>query len=154
LPYGTTIAVAVLAIACALLLVVDLARGHRRRGTVGLILLVAFLIALYVTTGFPFPTEGRVSFGGTISVWWAIFAMFLGVVLGMIAQYVWTKPETFTWLDFLRPIVVSPMVLLPLIGSLSSGPLEAIQLFSMALLAFQNGYFWQQVLKDAKPRAS
>jgi hypothetical protein len=133
LPYGTTIAVAVLAIACALLLVVDLARGHRRRGTVGLILLVAFLIALYVTTGFPFPTEGRVSFGGTISVWWAIFA---------------------TWLDFLRPIVVSPMVLLPLIGSLSSGPLEAIQLFSMALLAFQNGYFWQQVLKDAKPRAS
>jgi hypothetical protein len=154
LSYGTTVAVAVLAIVCALLLVVDLARGRRRRGAVGLILLVAFLIALYVTTGFPFPAEGRVSFGGTISVWWAIFAMFLGVVLGMIAQYVWTKPETFTWLDFLRPIVVSPMVLLPLIGSLSSGPLEAIQLFSMALLAFQNGYFWQQVLKDAKPRAS
>ena len=41
--------------------------------------------------------------------------------------------------------------MLPLIGSLQSTPLETIQLFSLALLAFQNGYFWQQVLKDAKP---
>ena len=37
--YGTTVAVAVLAIICALLLVVDLVRGRRRRGTVGLVLL-------------------------------------------------------------------------------------------------------------------
>lgn len=152
--YGTTVAVAVLAILCAVLLVMDFVRGHRHRGTIGLALLAIFLATLYLTTGFPFPSDGRVSFGGTISVWWAVLAMFVGVVFGMIAQYVWTKPETFTWLDFLRPIVVSPMVLLPLIGSLSNGPLETLQLFSMALLAFQNGYFWQQVLKDAKPRTT
>ena len=77
--------------------------------------------------------------------------MFAGVILGMVAQYVWNRPEKFTWLDFLRPVVISPMVLLPLIGSLSNGPLETVQLLSMVLLAFQNGYFWQQVLKDAKP---
>jgi hypothetical protein len=107
---------------------------------------------LRLTTGFPAPSSGRIAFGGTIAVGWAVLAMFVGVVLGMIAQYVWTKPETFTLLDFLRPIVVSPMVLLPLIGSLSNGPLEPLQMLSLALLAFQNGYFWQQVLKDAKPK--
>lgn len=151
---ATTIAVAVLAVVSLCFLVVDLFRGNRRRGAAGLILLVVFVVILYLTTGFPIPSEGRQSFGGTVSIWWAVATMFVGVVLGMIAQYVWTKPETFTWLDFLRPIVVSPMVLLPLIGTLSSEPLEPVQLLSLALLAFQNGFFWQQVLKDAKPQTS
>ncbi len=151
--FSVTIAVAVLAAACAILLVIDLLRGRRRRAVIGFVLLVAFLIVLRVTTGFP-STGGRLSFGGGIPVWWAVLAMFVGVILGMVAQYVWTTPEKFNWLDFLRPIVISPMVLLPLIGSLSNGPLETLQLFSLALLAFQNGYFWQQVLKDAKPKAA
>lgn len=147
---ATTIAVAVLAVLCAIMLLVDYFRGSRRRAKIGIIVLFVFLLALYVLTGFPIP-ENRLSFGGTIPIWWAVVAMFIGVILGMIAQYVWTKPKKFTWLDFLRPIVISPMVMLPLIGSLQSTPLETIQLFSLALLAFQNGYFWQQVLKDAKP---
>ena len=147
---ATTIAVAVLAVLCAIMLVLDYLRGSRRRAVIGLVVLLGFLLALYILTGFPIP-EDRLSFGGTIPVWWAVVAMFIGVILGMIAQYVWTKPKKFTWLDFLRPIVISPMVMLPLIGSLQSTPLETIQLFSLALLAFQNGYFWQQVLKDAKP---
>jgi hypothetical protein len=152
LSFGLTIAVAICAILCAAFLVYDLVRGYRRRGIVGLVLLATFLIALRLTTGFPVPSSGRIAFGGTISVGWAVLAMFVGVVLGMVAQYVWSKPEAFLWLDFLKPIVVSPMVLLPLIGSLSNGPLEPLQMFSLALLAFQNGYFWQQVLKDAKPK--
>jgi hypothetical protein len=154
LSQGTTIAVAVCAIVAALLFAIDLVRGRRRRGAIGLLALAAFVLALYVTTGFPFPSRGRIAFGGEISVWWAVLAMLVGIVLGMVAQYVWSKPQKFTWLDFLRPIVVSPLVLLPLIGSLSGGPLEAMQLISLALLAFQNGYFWQQVLKDAKPKTA
>jgi hypothetical protein len=131
----------------------DLARGDRRRAAVGLALLTVFLIGLYVTTGFPRPS-GRVAFGGTIPAWWAVVAMFIGIVLGMIANYVWSKPKKSDWIDFLRPIAVSPLVLLPLIGSLQSGPLETIQVFSLGLLAFQNGFFWQEVLKDAKPRTA
>jgi len=153
LPHGTTVAVAGLALICAILLLFDLLRGNRRRGMVGFVLLFVFLVALYVTTGFPASAPGRVAFGGTISVWWAVAGMFAGVIFGMAAQYLWSKPESFTWLDFLRPIVISPMVMLPLIGSLSNGPLETVQLLSMVLLAFQNGYFWQQVLKDAKPKS-
>jgi hypothetical protein len=151
---GTTIAVAVAAVLAALIFVVDLFRGARRRATISLVLLALFLLALGLTTGFPRPSAGRLAFGGEISVWWAVLAMVVGVVFGMVAQYVWSKPESFSWLDFLRPIVVSPLVLLPLIGSLSGGPLEAMQLLSLALLAFQNGYFWQTVLKDAKPKTA
>jgi hypothetical protein len=151
---GATIGVVFFAILCAALFLIDLVRGRRRRGAVGLVLLVAFLLALHFTTDFP-STSGRVSFGGgTIPIWVAVVAMFGGVVLGMVGQYVWSKPVAFSWLDFCRPIVVSPLVLLPLIGSLSSGPLEMLQFLSLALLAFQNGFFWQQVLKDAKPLQS
>ena len=92
---ATTIAVAVLAVLCVIMLLVDYFRGSRRRTTIGIIVLVVFLLALYVLSGFPIP-EDRISFGGTIPVWWAVVAMFIGVILGMIAQYVWTKPKKFT----------------------------------------------------------
>lgn len=152
MPTGTTIAIGVFAIICAAILVVDLVRGNRTRGLIGLALLLCFLVALHFTTGFPQPAA-RVSFGGSIAVGWAVLAMFVGIVFGMVAHYVWSKPRRPNWMDFLRPIVVSPLVLLPLIGSLQGGPLETIQLLSLTLLAFQNGFFWQQVLKDAKPPA-
>ena len=146
-----TIAVALAAILAALLFLLDILRGERRRGAICLVLLAVFLIALNLMTGFPVP-EARIAFGGTISIWWAVIAMFVGIVFGMVAQYVWSKPQKFSWLDFLRPIVISPLVLLPLIGSLSGGPLEPMQFLSLTLLAFQNGYFWQTVLSDAKPK--
>lgn len=148
--YWVTIAVAVAAIIAALLFIIDIVRGERRRGVICLVLLAVFLIALNRMTGFPVP-EGRIAFGGTISIWWAVVTMSIGIIFGMIAQYVWSKPEKFLWLDFLRPIVISPLVLLPLVGSLS-GALEPMQLLSLTLLAFQNGYFWQKVLADAQPK--
>lgn len=148
--FGITVTVAVLALLAAAILVVDLVRGARRRAVVGLVLLVVFLIVLNVTTGFPH-ASGRLSFGGSIPGWWALIAMAVGVIFGMVAQYVWSKPKKPNLLDFLRPIVISPLVMLPLVGSLQDGPLETIQLASLTLLAFQNGFFWQQVLKDAKP---
>lgn len=150
---GVTIAVVILALLCAAILLFDLFRGARRRAAIGLLLLVVFLVILNVTTGFPRPSS-RVSFGGSIPGWWALVAMGIGVVFGMIGQYVWSKPKKPNLLDFLRPIVVSPLVMLPLIGSLQDGPLETLQLASLTLLAFQNGFFWQQVLKDAKPAQS
>lgn len=149
--FGITVTVLVLAVLCAAILVFDLVRGARRRAAIGLVLLVVFLIVLYLTTGFPQPSSGQISFGGSIPGWWALVAMAIGVIFGMVAQYVWSKPKKPKLLDFLRPIVVSPLVMLPLIGSLQDGPLETLQLASLTLLAFQNGFFWQQVLKDAKP---
>jgi hypothetical protein len=49
---------------------------------------------------------------------------------------------------------ISPILLLPLIGSIQAvKSLEAIQVASFALLAFQNGFFWQVVLQRAVPSA-
>jgi hypothetical protein len=106
-------------------------------------------IGLFLTTGFPFPSS-RQAFGGA-SPSLALALMFVGVLLGIAATYVFNLTGTFSWRDLARPLVVSPLILLPLIGSLQGANLEPVQLVCFTVLAFQNGFFWQQVLRDAKP---
>ena len=79
--------------------------------------------------------------------------MFLAIVCGIAARYIFDlRKSQFSVLEFLKPIVISPMVLLPLIGSvLATGELNGMQVVSFALLAFQNGFFWKVVLEGAKP---
>jgi hypothetical protein len=79
--------------------------------------------------------------------------MFLATLLGIAARYAFYLPRgRFSWLDFLKPISISPIVLLPLLGSVTgSGSLKDIQVLSFAFLAFQNGFFWQAVLEAARP---
>jgi hypothetical protein len=112
--------------------------------------LLAVALALSITTGFPFPTS-RQAFGGGASPLLAVALMFVGVILGIAATYLFNLTGSFSWQDFARPLVVSPLVLLPLIGSLQGAALEPVQLVCFTVLAFQNGFFWQQVLRDAKP---
>jgi hypothetical protein len=79
--------------------------------------------------------------------------MFVAILLGVMAQYVFYLKGQFSGLDFVKPLCISPILLLPLIGSLQSvKELEPIQLVSFALLAFQNGFFWQTVLQRTKPK--
>lgn len=136
----------------AILVVVDLIRSKSlRRFLWQMAILVGAVAILSVTVGFP-AASGRVAFGGGYSVELAIGVMFLGVILGMIARYIFHLGQSrFSWIDFARPMAVSPIVLLPLIGALERGGIETLQLASLVILAFQNGFFWQQVLKDAKP---
>jgi hypothetical protein len=113
------------------------------------IVLLGIAFALAITIGFPFATSRR-AFGGASPVL-AVALMFLGVVIGIAATYVFNLTGAFSWRDLARPLVVSPLVLLPLIGSLQGAALEPVQLVCFIVLAFQNGFFWQQVLRDAKP---
>jgi hypothetical protein len=106
-------------------------------------------VALFLTTGFPFPSS-REAFGGA-SPLFALALMFVGVLLGIAATYVFNSTGAFSWRDFARPFVISPLILLPLIGSLQGANLEPVQMVCFTVLAFQNGFFWQQVLRDAKP---
>jgi hypothetical protein len=126
---------------------------HRRswpRLLTYVVALLAVAFGLRLTTGFPFPTSQQ-AFGGGTSPLLAVALMFLGVVLGIAATYVFNLTGAFSWHDFARPLVVSPLVLLPLIGSLQGAALEPVQLVCFIVLAFQNGFFWQQVLRNAKP---
>jgi hypothetical protein len=103
-------------------------------------------------TGFPF-FDSRQAFGVSASPVLALGLMFVGIIFGIAANYIFHLASPFSWLDFARPLVVSPIILLPLMGSLQGAALELLQLACFVVLAFQNGFFWQQVLRDAKPTA-
>lgn len=139
-------------VALALLLLVDLFRGRRQRAVIGFALLTGVVVALHLTSGFPMAAEGRVAFGQTFPIFVAVGLMFASVVIGMACHYVWHRPSRWSWSELLRPLVASPIVLLPLIGSLEGSPLKSVQLVSLTLLAFQNGFFWPRILRDAEPR--
>jgi hypothetical protein len=98
-------------------------------------------------------TTGRVAFGQGTSTVATVAIMFVATALGIAARYVfYLQKSQFSLLDFLKPIVISPIVLLPLIGTLqTTSELNGTQIVSFAVLAFQNGFFWQAVLASAKP---
>ena len=134
----------------ALVLVGDLTRTRPAKRVLleGFALLVV-VVVLYVATGFPMPS-GRQAFGG-LGPLPAIGLMFVCVLLGMAAQYVFYLRGPFSWLSFAKPLCVSPIVLLPLLGTLEGvSRVESIQLISFCVLAFQNGFFWMVVFERAK----
>lgn len=149
-----TVAVAVCIALATFLLLIDIVQGRRMRGIVGLVLLFSFVICLKLTVGFPMPGSRTLAFGGTFPTSIAVVLMFGGVVFGMLGHYIWRRPTKFSILELARPLVASPIVLLPLIGSLDGAALQPIQLISLTLLAFQNGFFWPRVLQDVQPQTS
>jgi hypothetical protein len=149
--------IACLAIALLLAVLDHVRHPSWRRLLIYVLGLGVIAVALFLTTGFPFPSS-RQAFGaaregpsGGASPVLALALMFVGVVLGIAATYVFNLTGAFSWRDLARPLVVSPLVLLPLIGSLQGANLEPVQLVCFTVLAFQNGFFWQQVFRDAKP---
>lgn len=135
----------------AIFSIVDLIRGNRIRGISGLVAVLIVIGTLNLATGFPFPSDGAIAFGAGYSTTTAVVTMFVGIVLGMLGHYIWQRPEQFSVIELLRPLVASPIVLLPLIGSLDGTDVQPLQLISLVLLAFQNGFFWPKVLSDADP---
>lgn len=121
-----------------------------QRFLIELVALVAVVVlALLVTNA----TTGRVAFGEGSTPAGTVGWMFLATLLGICARYIFYLQGNFSWIGMLKPISISPIVLLPLVGSVqSSGDLKAMQVICFAFLAFQNGFFWQAVLDSAKPR--
>jgi hypothetical protein len=114
-----------------------------------IIILMAVIIFFHVTTGFPKPVYG---FGG-ISPLINIGIMFICTILGIGAHYIFYLEEEFKLVNFLKPLVISPIILLPLLGSVKGGSqLEPMQVVSFGFLAFQNGFFWKEVLKRARAK--
>jgi hypothetical protein len=124
-----------------------LRRGSLHRSLIYGVVLVAVAIGAFLAVS---PASSKQAFGGA-SPLTALALMFVGVLLGIAATYVFNLTGPFSWRDLARPLVVSPLILLPLIGSLQGANLEPVQLVCFTVLAFQNGFFWQQVLRDAKP---
>ena len=106
-------------------------------------ILLAVILLFRVITGFPKITT---AFGG-VSPIIAIGIMFVCTVLGIVGHYFFNLKGRFSWRTFLKPLIISPIVLLPLIGSVQvTSDIENIQLISFGILSFQNGFFWTQIL--------
>lgn len=114
--------------------------------------LVGFVLLLHLTIGFP-SAPSRQSFGESISPLTALGLMFVSTMLGIMAHYIFSHKGKFSWKNFLKPLVVSPIVFLPLIGTVQGvSGLESLQMITFAILAFQNGFFWKEVLSNVKEK--
>lgn len=118
-----------------------------KRFVIQALLVLAVIAVLRVTTGFP---ATRVAFGGVAPLV-AIGIMFACTLIGITAHYFFYLKGKFAWGTFLKPLIISPIVLLPLIGSVQgSSDIAPIQMIAFGVLAFQNGFFWKEVLEHAK----
>jgi hypothetical protein len=97
--------------------------------------------------------NGQVSFGQSDSLLLPIGITFAGIIFGIAARYFfYLKSGKFSWLNLIKPMMISPIVLLPLISSVQAGGnLTPMQIVSFTLLALQNGFFWQAVLDSTHP---
>jgi hypothetical protein len=141
---------------CALfylaLIVFDWVRSRRtKRFLLELVPLVALLVVdVLIATA----AKGYLAFGAGTSPTLVILITFGGILLGIAARYIFYLQAKFSWLDFTKPLCISPILLLPLIGSVQGAKdLQPMQVVSFALLAFQNGFFWQVVLQRAQPKS-
>lgn len=140
---------------CAMLyfvvILVDLLRSRRfKRFLLELLPLIGLLV---IDVTMASTKAGYITFGGGTPPTLVILTMFVSILLGVAARYIFYLEGKFSWLDFVKPLCISPILLLPLMGSVQTVQnLEAIQVVSFALLAFQNGFFWQAVLAEARPK--
>ena len=110
----------------------------------GAIFLVVLLLRWFAD--FPDPANRR-SFGPDLSPA-IVVLMLLSIGAGMAARYFFSLRRAFSWIALLRPFCVSPIVLLPLLGTVHGiVTLEPLQVISFALLSFQNGFFWRLVFE-------
>jgi hypothetical protein len=122
--------------------------GRPSAWILGVALVAAFFV-LHRETGFPAMRE---PFSGTPTAA-TILVMFACVILGTLANYFYYKRGPFSWMSLIRPVTVSPLVILPLLGTLEGRTtVDNVQLIWFGLLAFQNGFFWRVVFDRAKPR--
>lgn len=140
----------------AMLIAISSAIAIYRRSYASLVIDLCILCILwgllYFSTGFPL--ESIQSFGNENLI--MISIMFLSIVLGMISNYFFYKEATsFAIASVLKPIFVSPIVLLPLIGSIDGlANFTDIQSFSLVLLSFQNGFFWKSIFDKTQAAIS
>jgi hypothetical protein len=149
LPLGTILEVCAAVYASAIVIELLIRRQWLRFILEAVALLIVIVIALFVNNA----VTGRVAFGQGTSPVGTVGIMFVATVSGIAARYIfYLQAGHFSWLDFLKPLSISPIALLPLIGSVqTSGELSGMQVVSFGVLAFQNGFFWQAVLAGARP---
>jgi uncharacterized membrane protein YedE/YeeE len=82
---------------------------------------------------------------------WSALAYFAAMVVGMISQTLWqalqdrqphAAPKIDKW-EFVKPALVAPIVFVAVYQNITQTSVS----IAMLLFSFQNGFFWQAVLK-------
>ena len=108
---------------------------------------VLFVLLLRWLFGYPFvrqPFSPEVSYA-------QIGMLFVAIILGMIGDYFFNGKAGFSWPSLLKPIIVSPLVLLPLLGTLSPEANHQ-QFVCVMIVGFQSGFFWRKIVRNAKTK--
>jgi hypothetical protein len=106
---------------------------------------VETLLAVHFLTGGP--QENAVAEAAS----WTALAYFSAMVAGMIAQSIWHaiqkrrpgRPPVFDRWEFAKPALVAPIVFIAVYRNISEPHVST----AMLLFSFQNGFFWQTVLR-------
>ncbi|WP_298257289.1 hypothetical protein [Bradyrhizobium sp.] len=85
---------------------------------------------------------------------WTSLVYFVAMVVGMIAQSIWhalqnrkpNKPPIFDKWEFVKPALVAPIVFIAVYRNILEPQVSMV----MLLFSFQNGFFWQTVLRTSK----
>jgi hypothetical protein len=149
--YRNVIAVAFVALIVVGVVDVITTRSSRRLWIWAVCMALAFLL-LRSVIDFP---AARVPNAGGIPLPVAISVLFVSTAAGIAANYIFYVRRRFSWMAVIRPLCVTPIVLLPVLASL--GALDLVsptQLVSFSFLSFQNGFFWRTVLEHAKTKVA
>ena len=110
----TDVTLVIVVVSYFIYLIFDLATTkHYKYNVAQLLVLALFVIFLNIKTGFPFP---KVSFG-SVSSESTFSLMLLFIIMGMISNHLFFN-EKLNLKKCLKPILVSPMILMPLYVSL------------------------------------
>lgn len=109
-----------------------------------IVCLIAAALYLHYALRFPIP---RTSFGASGSVW-TIAWMSPFLLLGMVSNHLFFNHK-LSVKDCLRPFLVSPIVLMPLIPLVDhDSQLDSLRLISLCLISYQSGFFWKVLFQQ------
>ena len=145
-PFVTNFIIFCMALFGLIILIDYLLNKKVRRLLIELVITILVALILHISTGFPSSIQ---TFGGFNQLS-TIFLMLICVLLGMIGNYFFHFKNRFDWLTFIKPFFISPIVLLPLIGTVNNTEIKTMQLISLLFISFQNGFFWKEVYNKAQ----
>lgn len=138
-------------------------RPDRKRLLSRIALLAVLVFVLHLFLGFPkillTPQGTTISKGigdsGTFANWPIYMIVYAAMVAGMLSQYLYdwmTKAlgdkAPFSWRSFLAPALLSPIIFVPLCGTLDSGANAEKGTFMLMLVAFENGFFFKSYFEE------
>jgi hypothetical protein len=133
-------------------------RRDVKRFVLQLLLIAGFVAALNIFLGFPKVStwfdNGATSKGTNVDGLYANWQMYLlayaAMICGMLGQYLYdwlSRPASgripFDWRNFVAPLLVSPIIFVPLFGTLTSDPGAEKANLMIFLVAFENGFFFK-----------